>query len=282
MDMTSDNSINSENHEHPLPMEEYLFDLHGYTLIKKALDKEHIRAMNDWLNALPPLDVDQWYGPIDVQSYGGIDGVNLQNIIEAGELFERLIDHPSWIGRIRYYTGNRYQPMINEAFINLRESGGYIGVHSGGHVPDFRINSGRSGGEWCCSYLTLLVALNDVGPGDGATVVIPSSHKADFPHPMQSDNAGISKGPGDKIEGAVEIHCNAGDALLLNDYACHGSAARTNPGERRMVIFRYLPSPFAQRFGHVPSEDFLNRLTPERRALVQLGPPRRPSSEMTP
>ena len=27
----------------PTPMEEYLFDLHGYTVIKGALDPDHLR-----------------------------------------------------------------------------------------------------------------------------------------------------------------------------------------------------------------------------------------------
>ncbi len=67
----------------PTPMEEYLFDLHGYTVIKEVIDPDHLRAMNDFLDALPPLQIDQWYGNIDVHSYKGIDGRNLQNIIEG-------------------------------------------------------------------------------------------------------------------------------------------------------------------------------------------------------
>ena len=39
----------------PTPMEEYLFDLHGYTVIKGAIDPDHLRAMNDFLDALPSL-----------------------------------------------------------------------------------------------------------------------------------------------------------------------------------------------------------------------------------
>ena len=75
----------------PTPMEEYLFDLHGYTVIKGALDPDHLRATNDFLDALPPLQIDQWYGNIDVHTYSGIDGVNLQNIIE-GANSERFLN----------------------------------------------------------------------------------------------------------------------------------------------------------------------------------------------
>ena len=260
----------------PTPMEEYLFDLHGYTIIKGAIDPDHLRAMNDFLDALPPLQIDQWYGNIDVHTYSGIDGMNLQNIIEGGEIFERLIDHPAWIDLVRHYIGPHDRPFINEGFINIRKQGGYIGVHSGGHMPDSRNRTGRSQGEWCCCLLTLMVPLTNVGVGDGPTVIIPGSHKSDFPHPMQKASAGITHSPGEMIEGTMEVYLKAGDALLFNDCLCHGSAERKNPGERRMIIFRYLPSMYAHRFAYVPSEELLSRLTPEQRAIVQPITPRRP------
>ena len=41
--------------------------------------------------------------------YGGggnwKDGVNLQQIYEAGAAFEALIDHPSWIDRVQHFLG---------------------------------------------------------------------------------------------------------------------------------------------------------------------------------
>lgn len=259
------------------PTAEYFFDLHGYTVLHNALGEDHVEALNRWVNDLPPLNAGQWLGRINVHAYGDIDGVNLQNILEGGELFERLIDHPSWIDLVCYLTGDRHHPFIHEAFLNIRGPAGYIGVHSGGHIVDSRKRGGRDRGQWCCSYLSILIALTDVGPGDGATVVVPGSHKSDFPNPMQNIDAGISVGPGEEVLGAEEVHVKAGDALLINDYICHGSSERTKPGERRMVIFRYMPNIYAPRFGYQPSPEFLSRLTPRRQDLVQpikpLAPP---------
>ena len=44
---------------------------------------------------------------MDVIRYGGKweDGLNLQQIYEAGEPFERLIDHPSYVGKVRHFLG---------------------------------------------------------------------------------------------------------------------------------------------------------------------------------
>jgi hypothetical protein len=257
------------------PMDEYLFDLHGYTVIRQALARDHVAASNAWIDALPPLEPGQWYGNVYTQSYGGIDGTNLQDIIEGGEIFERLIDHPAWINGVRNYLGPSTKPYIYEVFVNVRAAGGYIGVHSGGHNVDHHQRSGRRNGQWVCSMLSLLAPLTDVGPGDGATVVVPGSHKSDFPHPQQDQTGGISQESGERLAGAVEIHLNAGDALLFNDALCHGSAQRTNPGERRMITMRYVPALFAHRFGYEPSPELSARLTPERLALVQPNPPRR-------
>jgi ectoine hydroxylase-related dioxygenase (phytanoyl-CoA dioxygenase family) len=96
---------------------------------------------------------------------------------------------------------------------------------------------------------------------------------------MQKERGGITEEPGDIIEDAVEIHLKAGDALLFNDALCHGSAQRTNPGQRRMFVLRYVPSLLGHRFGYVPSDELLARLTPERRAIVQpIVPRQRPTA----
>ena len=263
----------------PSEREEYLFDLRGYAVIPQALDADHMGAVNAWIDALPPLEQDQWYGNIYVHTYGGVDGTNLQDIIEEGKFFERLIDHPAWIDLVRHYLGPSTRPYLNEALLNMRGAGGYIGVHSGGHNIDHHQRNGRSRGQWVCSMLTLMVPLNDVGAGDGATVIVPGSHKSDFSHPMQKERGGITEGPGDIIEDAVEIHLKAGDALLFNDALCHGSTQRTNPGRRRMFILRYVPYLLGHRFGYVPSAELLARLTPERRAIVQpIVPRQRPTA----
>ena len=258
------------------PADEYFFDLRGYTVIPQALDRDHVAAINAWIDALPPLQVGEWIGNVYMQSYGGIDGTNLQDVIEAGEIFESLIDHPAWISQVSHYLGPSTKPYIYEIFVNVREAGGYIGVHSGGHNVDHYQRSGRRNGQWVCPMLSLLAPLTDVGPGDGATMVVPGSHKSDFPHPLQEQQGRISSGSGDRLEGAVEIHLKAGDALLFNDALCHGSAQRLNPGQRRMITIRYVPTLHAHRFGYEPSAELAARLTPARLAIV---PHRRPDTQ---
>ena len=57
--------------------------------------------------------------------------------------------------------------------------------------------------------------------------------------------------------------------VLFNDHLLHGSSARTTPGERKMVVFRYLPQPqSSNRFGYEPSAELMGRLTDVRREML--------------
>jgi ectoine hydroxylase-related dioxygenase (phytanoyl-CoA dioxygenase family) len=119
--------------------------------------------------------------------------------------------------------------------------------------------------------VNVLVSLRDVGPGDGATMVVPGSHKSNFAHPLAGDYARGDRM--DMLPHAVEAHTNAGDALVFVDACMHGAGTRMNPGERRIVILRYGPPWARSRFGYTVSQALLDRLTPTQRLIMQPMPP---------
>lgn len=263
------------------PMQNYLFDLRGYVILKHAIDPDHVREMNDRLDEIiglqPPLRPGEWYGSVHAHTFGGKDGINLQQIYEAGEPFERLIDHPNWINLVKHFVGGEgtfdwhHGPLfIDENFANIRGPGEAIGIHSGGHDRNKRCQFRYHNGRFQCGQINILMALTDIGPGDGATMLIPGSHKANFPHPDFGRNT-IQAGQAtsaDGMEGAIEVHMEAGDALLFVDACCHGSARRVNAGQRRILVYRYGPSWGSFRHPYYPSEELLARLTPARRSIV--------------
>lgn len=269
------------------PLEEYLFDLRGYLVLKGALASEELIALNAKLDAFSTREIGQWHGWVHTHSFAGKDGTNFQQIYEAGPAFEALIDHPAWIEKVKTFVGGEGSfdwthgsVFIDENFANLRGPGEAIGMHSGGHTGVKRTQYRFHNGTFQCGQINLLMALNDIGPGDGATMVIPGSHKANFEHP---DFEKHRMKPGETtslngVEGAVEVHLKAGDALLFVDAISHGSAQRLNPGLRRIVVYRYGPSWGFFRHPYRPSPELLARLTPERRAIVwphehKLAPP---------
>ena len=257
--------------------DKYFFDLNGYLVLRGALSAEEVAACNAGIDAILPIEEEEWVGYVHGHSFKDNDGVNLQQIYEGGLAFERLIDHPSWIEKVKCFVGgegtfdwNHGPLFIDENFANIRGPGQAIGLHSGGEIGLKRTQFRYRNGRFQCGQVNILMALTDVGPGDGATMVVPGSHKANLPHPdfekhrMRGGDAAV-----DGVEGAIEVHLKAGDALLFVDCISHGSARRVNPGQRRIMVFRYGPSWGNFRHGYQPSQGLLERLTPEQRQIVQ-------------
>jgi ectoine hydroxylase-related dioxygenase (phytanoyl-CoA dioxygenase family) len=268
----------------PSELDNYLFDLRGYLIFNGAVDAAHLAALNATLDQYRDLEPQQWRNNVQRADNFHANGIELQNIVEAGDAFERLIDHPAWIEHMREYCGERGTFVdglfIDECFATIRATGGFLPVHSGGHEAIVRTQYRYTRGKFHCGQVNVLVALNDIGPGDGATMVIPGSHHSSLEHPAFKGSF-MERGAMDVVEGAVEMHLKAGDALLFVDGLAHGSATRVNPGERRVAIYRYGGSWGATRRGYVYSDALLARLTPERRRILQpIAPLRAPAEAM--
>jgi hypothetical protein len=261
--------------------QDYLFDLRGYLILDQALGPAELAEINGWIDVQPPdAALGSWQGDVELHTYSGNEGVNYQNIIEAGGIFERMIDHDSWLPLAERWMVNDYSRIsLNEAFLNVRRSGGFIGLHSGGHVsaPIMTVRNANTG-AWNVGQINVLIALADIGPGDGCTVVVPGSHKSAVLHPELVDSPGNSVYRSDRHAGgslgAIEVHLKAGQAVMFTDAISHGATARTNPGCRRVAIYRYSPHAIASRYNYLPSPELLARLTPRQRAIVQPVAPR--------
>ena len=261
-------------------LDDYLFDLRGFLTLKQAVEPRLVADLNAALDAFPPLAYDEWHGNVHRFDNHGNAGMELQNIVEAGRPFEELIDHPSYIDHYRHYCGEEGTYVeglfIDECFASIRRSGGYFSMHSGGNHGIVRNQFRYIGDRFRCGQVNMLLALTDIGPGDGGTLVIPGSHKSNLTHPGIEAAAKAGTNNQALIEGAIEIHLKKGDVLLFVDAICHGASERTNPGERRAVIYRYGPSWSNTRHGYRYSDELLARLNPERLKILQPIPPRAP------
>ena len=276
---------------------DYLFDLQGYLVLKGAISIDDLREMNSWVDEhwahveSPPIlgeaqlnlnpDPEYWIGNVEIHSYGHDDGINFQNIIEGGAVFERLIDHPAWHPLAERYINPVNGLSIHENLLNVRGPGGFLYIHCGGHAPLFYLTFRQHNtGAWMVGQINVLIALHDIGPGDGPTVLVPGSHKATEIHPrLELDGKGIIAAHHEREAagtalGMKEIHLEAGDALFFTDAITHGSAERTNPGYRRSVIYRYASRYLRTRFNYQLSPELAARLTPERHGILEPVAPR--------
>ncbi len=259
-------------------MERYLFDLNGYIVLKQALSADEVAACNEVLDDLQDTRPGEWRGHVHGHNFTGEhEGLNLQQIYETGLAFERLIAHPSWIGKVTHFIGTDtpnfdglHGPcFIDENFASIRGPGQAIGLHSGGQDRVTRCQYRYHDGLFHCGQINILMAFNDIGPGDGATMVIPGSHKSNIRHPEFDDAVMATVATSvDGVAGAVEVCLEAGDVLLFVDAIMHGSAERKNSGQRRMAVYRYGPSWGFFRHNYRPSQALLDRLTPVQRQIV--------------
>jgi ectoine hydroxylase-related dioxygenase (phytanoyl-CoA dioxygenase family) len=257
----------------PTPIEDFEFDLRGFLVLRGALEADEIRRLNAAYDRFPPLSNGEWVGNAQRRDYTKDTGFELHNVLDCDDrAFEFLIDHPSWIDHVRHYAGEEGTYVegvsIDENIATIRHAGGHHPVHSGGFRSPVRTQYAYLHGGFRCGQVNVLLALTDIGPGDGATMVIPGSHKSNLPHPDAGD---YERGDRmDALPGAVEVHAKAGDALLFVDSLMHGGSSRTTiAGERRVIILRYGPSWVRTRFGYTWSDALLARISPQQRAILQ-------------
>jgi len=274
----------------PSDLDEYLFDLNGYLLLKGVLSAEEVAQGNALIDTIPrDLPRGGWHGWVQREDHPEHRGVSYQQVFELGGVFERMIDHPRYLNYLMRFVGGHdthdhyHGPLgIDEAFFSIRGPGEAIPVHSGGHEVASRTGFRYHNGRFLCGEINILTAFTDIGPGDGATMIIPGSHKSNMIHPafLRRDRvqewSNVGGGSADGVEGAVEVHMQAGDMLLFVDMLCHGSARRANTGERRISVFRWGSAWGRTRFGHQPSPDLLDRLNLVARAIVHPRDPIRP------
>jgi len=259
-------------------LDRYLFDLNGFIVLRQALSEDEVLACNSVMDSMQDCQPGEWRGHVHGHNFtGSHEGLNLQQIYESGPAFERLIDHPAWINKVIHFIGtdepnfdgNHGPIFIDENFANIREQGQAIGLHSGGDKRVTRCQFRYHDGRFHCGQVNVLMAFRDIGPGDGATMVIPGSHKSNIPHPEYAQAAMADTATSvDGITGAIEVHMQAGDALVFVDSIMHGSAARVNAGQRRIAVYRYGPSWGFFRHPYRPSQALLNRLTPMQQQIV--------------
>jgi hypothetical protein len=265
----------------PTAMEEYLFDLQGFLVLRQVLSAAEVAACNETVDRVGRAAVPRngWWGHVHREDHPEHRGVSYQQIYEAGPAFERLIDHPGWINYVSRFVGghdtfdwNHGPLFIDENFFNLRGPGESIPLHSGGHTGTLRTQYNYRDGRFHCGQVNILLGLSDIGPGDGATMVIPGSHKANIRHPQFGGKEVWQEGKGgsvDGIAGAIEVHLAPGDAILFVDATCHGSARRVKAGERRTCVYRYGPSWGNFRWGYEPSAALVARLNPLAARMVR-------------
>ena len=139
-----------------------------------------VDRLNQTIDTIPPLEFGEWYGNTQRRDYTKDTGLELHNSVELGSPFEELIDHPGWINLLRHFCGEEHSYVeglfIDECIVSVRRSGGHHPVHSGGYQGALRGAYHYANGVFRCGQCNVILALTDIGPGDGATMIMLTRH----------------------------------------------------------------------------------------------------------
>jgi ectoine hydroxylase-related dioxygenase (phytanoyl-CoA dioxygenase family) len=119
---------------------------------------------------------------------------------------------------------------------------------------------------------TVSWALTDMAKGQGGFVVIPGSHKSNYPHPEAFDW---------RAPCVTHVRMRAGDVVIFTGAVAHGTYPWSAPHQRRSLLFKYAPGHLAFSPTYLErSPELAALLTPRQAALLE--PPyvyHRPSVE---
>jgi hypothetical protein len=192
---------------------------------------------------------------------------------DAGDIFRSLVNHVKLHPILNELCGEGHR--LDHKPVMFIQGNGAEGfdLHGGAITAsgdyNFPISYHCHGGKIVCNLINVAVQLTDSPKGAGGFVVIPGSHKSNFPPPKTAEELQSLQ---DTY--GYQPECKAGDAVLFTEAVLHGAAVRKAGDERRVVLMRFSPPTcaYARAYTNNGFEDFLHLMTPAQRAVVGQAP----------
>jgi ectoine hydroxylase-related dioxygenase (phytanoyl-CoA dioxygenase family) len=184
----------------------------------------------------------------------------LANLVDKGEIFERLIATPKILELVRHVLG----PRMKLSSFNARSTDPFTEDAQPLHCDAGAVADGQ--GFWVCNTIWLL---DDFTRDNGATRVVPGSqHWATLPGEVLSD-------PEAPHPEEVLLLGKAGSVVVMNTHAWHGGTANRTASPRRALHAFYCRSdkPQQQYQKRLLRPETQARLSPDVRELLALDDP---------
>ncbi|MCX5658332.1 MAG: phytanoyl-CoA dioxygenase family protein [Planctomycetota bacterium] len=246
--------------------ERYLFDLHGFIVLRQAVPPDDVRRMVELC--------DKWHAlgdaelPPPLWSYSDpttkpTTPRAINNVEYLDEVFQRLVLNHQIMRVVMALTLNRPQLLGAALTRNTRESDAipfHGGVSGKFHHPacDYQAFDDKV----FATFINAAVSLVDVPAGSGF-VCVPGSHKAHFTRPANID---IDSEP----PTVINVCPKAGDVVVFTECLCHGARKWDAAEARRTVFVRYCTAYASWSPGHGPIEAHRDKISPEVYELHQM------------
>lgn len=186
----------------------------GYLIVENILSRQRLSRLRQALEEIYAMEGDD----------AGSEGVDnpgvrrLCNLIGKSRALEELATEPIALEVARLTIGDdiRWQAM------NFHDP------IPGDPVAHQAIHADRSFFPNCTGYITIAWAIDAMTEQNGATRVVPGSHKKPWPREILAD-------PREPVEGEIYASCAAGSAVFLHGDVWHGGRANRSASSRRVI-----------------------------------------------
>ena len=231
-------------------------DALGYVVVEGVLGPDTLSQVRDRVEQLYAIE-----GELAGSEFRLEPGSRrLANLVDKGEIFERLIAAPRILELVSQVLGDRFKLSSFNARSANPHSNEAQPLHcDAGALPD-------EAGFWVCNTIWLL---DDFTRENGATRIIPGSQN--WSQLPQS----VLPNPAAQHPQEVLVIARAGSVVVMNTHAWHGGTANRSANHRRALHAFYcrFDKPQQQYQKRLLRPETQARLSPELRRLLALDDP---------
>ena len=202
--------------------EKFMFDLHGYLVIKNVLSGKELTELNTIAS-----------GKFD--SSDPNRAIREDKISLWGDPFVTLIDHPRIIPYLTELIDPKFR-VDHDYCLFMSKGDARGGLHGGPSLVGDHWYSYRDG-EMRNGLCVVTFFLTDAPQGAGGFACIPGSHKSNFSKTLSEDVKQFER----SADYVVQPSVKAGDALFFTEALIHGTMPWKADHERRALLYKYSP-----------------------------------------
>lgn len=238
------------------------FDTHGYLVVEDALSPSETAAALSALERVEDETRDDWQAAV-ARGEAGAEAHQIMRIIEHGDIFLDLMEHPATFPLMRNIIGDDVQLSDNDGLIKPAHTKTHATWHS---------DIGCQRGVF--HPLSTIMAkqfffLTDVAENGGPLTFVPGSHRlpGDYPVPQW-------EGTLTPLPGMVKMTVKAGTAVLFHCHLYHAAMHNDSDQPRKSLIYTYNHFWMKPWNGYNPSQRLKDAAqTPVRKQLLGIGDP---------
>ena len=207
--------------------QQHSLDIHGFLHIEQAIDAQMVKSLTDACEELMHIEGED--GGQEVHTEAGT--LRLSNLINKHSIFRIMLNHPEVLAAISHVLNNDFK--ISSCNARFAKPGhGHQALHTDGQFPEHDNKHSSNGLAQKFYVCNSLWVLEDIGPHNGATRVVPGTHRSlATPNEIMTD-------PRKQHPAEITISAKAGDVIVFNSHLWHGGT-HNNSNELRKCIHGY-------------------------------------------